>query len=51
MPSVLEHALKELTNPDADFTQNVPNGAALIPIKHLLKALPDLCLATTANLR
>lgn len=49
MPSVLEQALKELTNPDADFTQNVPNGAALIPIKHLLKALPDLCLETTAT--
>ena len=44
MPTVLEHALKELTNPDAGFSQEEPNSAALIPIKQLLKALPDHCL-------
>ena len=44
MPTVLEHALKELTNPDAGFSQEEPKSAALIPIKQLLKALPDHCL-------
>ncbi|WGK90099.1 pyrroloquinoline quinone biosynthesis protein PqqF [Pseudomonas migulae] len=44
MLTVLEHALKELTSPDAGFSQEEPNSAALIPIKQLLKALPDHCL-------
>jgi coenzyme PQQ biosynthesis probable peptidase PqqF len=44
MPTVLEHALKELTNPDAGFSQEEPKSAALIQIKQLLKALPDHCL-------
>ena len=44
MPTVLEHALKELTKPDAGFPQEEPKSAALIPIKQLLKALPDHCL-------
>ncbi|MHC8312440.1 pyrroloquinoline quinone biosynthesis protein PqqF [Pseudomonas sp. GT1P32] len=48
MPTVLEHALKELTNPDAGFSQEEPNSAALIPIKQLLKALPDHCLEHSA---
>ncbi|MBD9612171.1 pyrroloquinoline quinone biosynthesis protein PqqF [Pseudomonas sp. PDM02] len=48
MPTVLEHALKELTNPDAGFTQEEPKSAALIPIKQLLKALPDHCLEHSA---
>lgn len=44
MPIVLEHVLKELTTPDCGFSQEKPDGPALIPIKQLLKALPDLCL-------
>jgi coenzyme PQQ biosynthesis probable peptidase PqqF len=44
MPTVLEHALKELTKTDAGFPQEQPTNAALMPIKHLLKALPDHCL-------
>ena len=48
MPTVLEHALKELTNPDAGFSQEEPKSAALIPIKQLLKALPDHCLEHSA---
>jgi coenzyme PQQ biosynthesis probable peptidase PqqF len=49
MPSVLEHALKELTQPDAAVSQAAPANVALIPIRQLLKALPDHCLAHTAN--
>ncbi|CAI8902864.1 pyrroloquinoline quinone biosynthesis protein PqqF [Pseudomonas sp. IT-P294] len=48
MPTALEHALKALTTPDRDFSQEVPKSPALIPIKHLLKALPDLCIARSA---
>jgi len=48
MPTVLEHALKELTKPDAGFAQEEPESAALIPIKQLLKALPDYCLEHSA---
>ncbi|WP_223487564.1 pyrroloquinoline quinone biosynthesis protein PqqF [Pseudomonas sp. A-RE-19] len=44
MPTILEHALKELTNPDARFLQEEPTVIALMPIRQLLKALPDLCL-------
>ncbi|MFL1524036.1 pyrroloquinoline quinone biosynthesis protein PqqF [Pseudomonas sp. O230] len=44
MPSVLEHALKELTQPASEFSQEEPKSPALIPIKQLLKALPDLLL-------
>jgi coenzyme PQQ biosynthesis probable peptidase PqqF len=47
MPTVLEHALKELTKPDADFSQEEPAAVALMPIRQLLKALPDLCLEHT----
>ncbi|KAA0978446.1 pyrroloquinoline quinone biosynthesis protein PqqF [Pseudomonas sp. ANT_H12B] len=46
MPIVLEHALKELTKPVAGFSQEVP---ALMPIRQLLKALPDYCLERTAD--
>ncbi|UVM04637.1 pyrroloquinoline quinone biosynthesis protein PqqF [Pseudomonas laurylsulfatiphila] len=49
MPSILEHALKELTQPDAAVSQAVPESFALMPIRQLLKALPDHCLAHTAN--
>jgi coenzyme PQQ biosynthesis probable peptidase PqqF len=49
MPSVLEHALKALTNPDADFSQEHPTSVALMPIRQLLKVLPDYCLAPTAE--
>ncbi|TWC48167.1 pyrroloquinoline quinone synthesis related protease (pqqF) [Pseudomonas sp. SJZ080] len=47
MPTVLEHALKELTKPASGFPQEEPKNTALIPIKHLLKALPDHCLEHT----
>ncbi|MBZ9784144.1 pyrroloquinoline quinone biosynthesis protein PqqF [Pseudomonas sp. REP124] len=46
MPVVLEHALKNLTNPEAQFPQDSP---ALIPIRQLLKALPSELLPRTAE--
>ncbi|RAI67525.1 pyrroloquinoline quinone biosynthesis protein PqqF [Pseudomonas fluorescens] len=49
MPSVLEHALKELTQHDAAVSHSEPTSVALTPIRQLLKALPDHCLAHTAN--
>lgn len=48
MPTVLEHVLKELTKADAGFSSEAPKSTALLPIKQLLKALPDYCLAPTA---
>lgn len=47
MPTVLEHVLKELTKPDSEFSQGEPKNPALIPIKHLLRELPDHCLERT----
>jgi secreted Zn-dependent insulinase-like peptidase len=49
MPSVLEHALKELTTADAGFSQEEPPSIALMPIRQLLKALPDHCLERSAD--
>ncbi len=49
MPSVLEHVLKELTKPDAAVSQAESTSVALIPIRQLLKALPDHCLGHAAN--
>jgi coenzyme PQQ biosynthesis probable peptidase PqqF len=49
MPTVLEHALKELTTPDASFSQEELPSVALMPIRQLLKALPDQCLERTAD--
>jgi coenzyme PQQ biosynthesis probable peptidase PqqF len=49
MPGVLEQALKELTKPDAAVSQAESTSVALIPIRQLLKALPDHCLGHTAN--
>jgi coenzyme PQQ biosynthesis probable peptidase PqqF len=49
MPIILEHALKALTTPDAVFAQPEPASVALIPIRQLLKALPDHCLGHTAD--
>ena len=49
MPSVLEHVLKELIKPDAAVSQAESTSVALIPIRQLLKALPDHCLRHTAN--
>ncbi|WP_426205653.1 pyrroloquinoline quinone biosynthesis protein PqqF [Pseudomonas sp. TWP3-1] len=43
MPSVLEHALKSLTQADADSVHAEPE-IPLMPIRQLLKALPDQCL-------
>jgi len=47
MPTVLEHALKVLTEPEVVAPQEQPASAALIPIRQLLKALPDECLERT----
>ncbi len=44
MPSVLEQALKELTTAEDGFSQDQSPSAPLMPIKQLLKALPDHCL-------
>lgn len=49
MPSVLEHVLKALANPDAVFPQDESKPVALMPIRQLLKALPDDCLEPTAT--
>ncbi|MBI3905632.1 MAG: pyrroloquinoline quinone biosynthesis protein PqqF [Pseudomonas fluorescens] len=49
MPSVMEYVLKELTKPDAAVSQAESTSVALIPIRQLLKALPDHCLGHTAN--
>ncbi|MHA3738654.1 pyrroloquinoline quinone biosynthesis protein PqqF [Pseudomonas sp. Eth.TT006] len=43
MPGVLEHALKCLTQVDADSASSEPE-ALLIPIRQLLRALPQTCL-------
>ncbi|KHA72644.1 pyrroloquinoline quinone biosynthesis protein PqqF [Pseudomonas chlororaphis] len=40
MPSILEHALKSLTQVDADSPRSEPE-TPLIPIRQLLKALPE----------
>ncbi|CAH0307817.1 Protease 3 [Pseudomonas sp. Bi123] len=48
MPTVLEHVLKALTKPDARFLQEAPTATPLMPIRQLLKALPDLCTEHTA---
>jgi coenzyme PQQ biosynthesis probable peptidase PqqF len=47
MPTVLEHALKELTTHGC--SQDEPPSAPLMPIKQLLKALPGLCLEPSAD--
>ncbi|VVQ14479.1 hypothetical protein PS918_05727 [Pseudomonas fluorescens] len=44
MPIILEHALKELTKPGGDFSQEQSTSVALMPIRQLLKVLPGLCL-------
>lgn len=49
MPNVLEHALKELTTPVGGCSVEVSKSPAPIPIKQLLKALPDHCLEPTAT--
>ena len=49
MPTVLEHVLKALTKPDARFSQEEPAPVALMPIRQLLKALPDRCLEHTGT--
>ncbi|WP_460140792.1 pyrroloquinoline quinone biosynthesis protein PqqF [Pseudomonas sp. S2_E01] len=48
MPSILEHALKELTTPVSGCSLEVSKNPAPIPIKQLLKVLPDHCLEPTA---
>ncbi|MCF4995795.1 pyrroloquinoline quinone biosynthesis protein PqqF [Pseudomonas syringae] len=48
MPGVLEHALKILTQPDADSVKQAPQ-TLLIPIRQLLQVLPDHCLEPAAT--
>ncbi|WP_028621527.1 pyrroloquinoline quinone biosynthesis protein PqqF [Pseudomonas sp. Ant30-3] len=45
MPIVLEHALKELKSAETGVVQQASISPPLIPIRHLLKALPEHCLA------
>jgi coenzyme PQQ biosynthesis probable peptidase PqqF len=47
MPSILEHALGLLTQPEAALSQLSPARPALMPIRQLLKVLPDHCLEPT----
>jgi len=49
MPVVLEHALKELTKADLDVLQATPTSTPLMPIRQLLKALPEHCLEHTSE--
>lgn len=49
MPSVLEQTLKELTTTDAGFSDEPAPSVALMPIKQLLKALPEQCLERRAE--
>jgi coenzyme PQQ biosynthesis probable peptidase PqqF len=49
MPAVLELALKELTKTDAVVPHSESTSAALIPIRQLLKALQEHCLANPAT--
>jgi coenzyme PQQ biosynthesis probable peptidase PqqF len=49
MPIILEHALKELTKPDADCLRELPASVAPMPIRQLLKVLPDKCLESVAE--
>lgn len=48
MPSVLEHALKCLTQIDAD-SASAEAETPLIPIRQLLKALPERCLQSAVE--
>ncbi|KAB0497438.1 pyrroloquinoline quinone biosynthesis protein PqqF [Pseudomonas vancouverensis] len=49
MPRVLEHALKALTTVDSTFLQAPATAPALIPIRQLLKVLPDRCIENAAE--
>ncbi|MEX5686399.1 pyrroloquinoline quinone biosynthesis protein PqqF [Pseudomonas silesiensis] len=49
MPVVLEHALKELTKAAIDVSPATSTSTPLMPIRQLLKALPERCLAHTAE--
>ena len=49
MPVVLEYALKELTSADIAVSQATATTAPLMPIRQLLKALPEHCLEPTAE--
>jgi coenzyme PQQ biosynthesis probable peptidase PqqF len=49
MPTILEHALNWLTQPDAARSPQTPTPPALMPIRQLLKVLPDHCLEPSAE--
>jgi coenzyme PQQ biosynthesis probable peptidase PqqF len=49
MPTILEHALTLLTQPDAALSPPSPARPALVPIRQLLKVLPDHCLEPTTE--
>lgn len=48
MPIVLEHALNELKSAETAAVQQASSSPALIPIRQLLKALPEHCLERCA---
>ena len=43
MPAILEHALRVLSAPSAKPPGNLSPGATLMPIRQLIKRLPELC--------
>ena len=43
MPAILEHALRVLSAPSAVPSGNLSQDAALMPIRQLIKRLPELC--------
>ncbi len=49
MPKVAGAHAESADKPDAVVSQSEPTSVALIPIRQLLKALPDHCLEHTAN--
>ncbi len=49
MPSVLEQVLKDLTTPLDNLPEQEPNSPALMPIRQLLKAMPDQYLEHTGS--
>ncbi|MHC8317426.1 pyrroloquinoline quinone biosynthesis protein PqqF [Pseudomonas sp. LB3P31] len=49
MPTILDHALKELTNSESNFPQVAPGSLPLIPIRQLLAALPEHYLEQVAE--
>ena len=51
MPAILEHASRTLGAPCIEEPANTAPDAPLMPIRHLLKRLPDLCQPTDETAR